>query len=260
MREKFLSLPSNTFFLMDFFERHFKKIVFAWLLWLFLMWLVPRIVVDGKYLLVDSFAVMFSYCTLFVLSITAFIITAFIEIISTKNYKLIRKLFFIVVVPVTLLATTGVYRSIMDEWGTKIPYYDSEKAKKNDVFYAQYDVSPMEVIVNDTTIIHFGEAVGQYYKEKNRFRLLDFPTYYKSDRKCIVLNCSVNNPSMLFTNYLWHCSDAYVIYGPKRYGKKGKPIVEIPLKENASDTILIALKHRESLELVDTIRLVKMKE
>ena len=71
---------------MDFFERHFKKIVFAWLLWLFLMWLVPRIVVDGKYLLVDSFAVMFSYCTLFVLSITAFIITAFIEIISTKNF------------------------------------------------------------------------------------------------------------------------------------------------------------------------------
>lgn len=70
----------------------------------------------------------------------------------------------------------------------------------------------------------------------------------------IVINCSCDDMSRSFYHKLvWGSNDAYYIEGPIRYGKKGRPMVEIPLKDSASDTILITVGSLHSLEIIDTI-------
>ena len=240
---------------MDFFERHYKKIAVGWLLLLFLFWLVPR-VVSVNHSMLDPGQAGFMYLILFGIAISAFALVAFIEIASSKNYKRVKKLFFVIVVPLMLLATVGIYRSLWDKVVPK-PFQDVEEAEHKGVFYAEYEVSPIVVTIDDTTAIQFGVAVGQFKREIDRFRLFDFPKYIKTDRKQIVLNCSVNNSSINQGDLFWHSNEAYYIWGPIRYGKNGKTFVEVPLKENASDTILITLKMHKTDELIDTIRLVK---
>ncbi len=97
---------------MDFFMRNFKKITIGWLLLVFVFWLVPRVCFYDESLLVDYAPVTFFYVALFVIAIISFIIIVLIEVISTKNYKWLGKLFVVLVVPVMLLAVTDVYRWI----------------------------------------------------------------------------------------------------------------------------------------------------
>lgn len=248
---------------MDFFERHYKKIAVGWLFLLFLFWLVPRVVGVNNHSL-DPGQAGLMYIILFGIAISAFALVAFIEIVSSKNYKRVKKLFFVIVVPLMLLAIVGVYRLLWD-WGVPIPFQNVEKAKNEGVFYAEYEVIPKEVCVDDKTIIRFEEAIGQYERDKDKSRFFDFPKYTILDRKCIVLNCSYNDSSLHYHELIWDSDDADYILGPIRYGKKGKPMVKIPLKKNASDTILITIGKLNSLDIIDsippdhldTIRLVK---
>lgn len=70
----------------------------------------------------------------------------------------------------------------------------------------------------------------------------------------MVINCSYDDVSHSFYHHLvWSSDDAYYIEGPIRYGKKGRPMVEISLKDSASDTILITVGGLHSLEIIDTI-------
>ena len=98
---------------MDFFERHYKKIAVGWLLLLFLLWLVPRGVGVRNHNLLDPGQAGFMYIILFGIAISAFALVAFIEIASSKNYKRVKKLFFVIVVPLkettsdTILITIG---------------------------------------------------------------------------------------------------------------------------------------------------------
>ena len=128
-------LPSKTFF-MDFFMRNFKKITIGWMLLLFVFWLVPRVCSFGDSLLVDYALVTIFYIALFVIAIISFSIIVLIEVISTKKYKWLGKLFVVLVVPVMLLAVTGLYRFWMDCWGDPMCFLDAQEAKQNGVFYA----------------------------------------------------------------------------------------------------------------------------
>ena len=249
-------MPSKTFF-MDFFMRNFKKITIGWMLLLFVFWLVPRVCSFGDSLLVDYALVTIFYIALFVIAIISFSIIVLIEVISTKKYKWLGKLFVVLVVPVMLLAVTGLYRFWMDCWGDPMCFLDAQEAKQNGVFYAEYNVSPSVVCINDTVDIHFGDAVGQYYREKDKSRFFDFPRYNKSDRRCIMLNCSVNNASLIYTDLFWHVNNEIYVNGPMSYGK-GKQFVKIPLERiSSSDTIYIGLRKCNTSEIIDTICLVK---
>lgn len=237
---------------MDFFERHYKKIAVGWLLLLFLFWLVPR-VVSVNHSMLDPGQAGFMYLILFGIAISAFALVAFIEIASSKNYKRVKKLFFVIVVPLMLLATVGIYRSLWDMVVPK-PFQDIEEAKHKGVFYAEYEVIPKEVCVDDKTIIRFEEAIGQYERDIDKSRFFDFPKYTISDRKCIVLNCSYNDSSLNYHELIWDSDDADYIFGPIRYGKKGRPMVKVPLKETTSDTILITIRKLDSSDVVNTIQ------
>ena len=242
---------------MDFFMRNFKKITIGWLLLVFVFWLVPRVCFYDESLLVDYAPVTFFYVALFVIAIISFIIIVLIEVISTKNYKWLGKLFVVLVVPVMLLAVTDVYRLLMD-WGNPMCFLDAQEAKQKGVLYAEYNVSPSVVFINDTVDIHFGDAVGQYCRENDKSRFFDFPKYNKSDRKCIVLNCSVNNASLIYANLSWHINNEIFVKGPISYGKTGKKFVKIPMERiSSSDTIYVVLENCETSEIIDTICLVK---
>ncbi len=240
---------------MNFFERHYKKIVVSWLLLLFLLWLLPRVVGVKNHNLLDPAQAGLLYLILFGIAVCVFALTAFVEIATTKNYKRLKRLFFVIIVPLMLLAVAGVYRTILDTFVVHIPFQSVDKAMKKGVFYAEYDVIPAAVSVNDTTMIRFEEAIGQYELNIDESRLFDFPKYIKSDRKYIVINCSCDDMSRRFYhNLVWSSDDAYYIEGPIRYGKKGKPMVEVSLMASASDTILITVGSLHSLEIIDTIQ------
>ena len=167
---------------MNFFERHYKKIAVGWWLLLFLLWLLPRVVGVKNHNLLDPAQAGLLYLILFGISVCAFALIAFVEIATTKNYKRLKRLFFVIIVPLMLLAVAGVYRTILDTFEVvPVPFQSVDKAKKKGVFYAEYDVIPAVVSVNDTTMIRFEEAIGQYklYIDKSRF--FDFPKYIKSD-------------------------------------------------------------------------------
>lgn len=239
---------------MNFFERHYKKIAVSWLLLLFLLWLLPRVVGVKNHNLLDPAQAGLLYLILFGIAVCVFALTAFVEIATTKNYKRLTRLFFVIIVPLMLLAAAGVYRTILDTFVVHIPFQSVDKAMKKGVFYAEYDVIPAAVSVNDTTMIRFEEAIGQYELNIDESRLFDFPKYIKSDRKYIVINCSCDDMSRNFYHHLvWNSDDAYYIEGPIRYGKKGKPMVEVSLMASASDTILITVGSLHSLEIIDTI-------
>ena len=157
---------------MNFFERHYKKIAVSWLLLLFLLWLLPRVVGVKNHNLLDPAQAGLLYLILFGIAVCVFALTAFVEIATTKNYKRLKRLFFVIIVPLMLLAAAGVYRNILDSFVTAhVPFQSVDKTKKKGVFYAEYDVIPTEVSVNDTTMIRFEEAIGQYmlYIDKSRF-------------------------------------------------------------------------------------------
>lgn len=240
---------------MNFFERHYKKIAVGWWLLLFLLWLLPRVVGVKKHNLLDPAQAGLLYLILFGIAVCVFALTAFVEIATTKNYKRLKRLFFVIIVPLMLLAAAGVYRNILDSFVTAhVPFQSVDKTKKKGVFYAEYDVIPTEVSVNDTTMIRFEEAIGQYMLYIDKSRFFDFPKYIKSDRKYVVINCSCDDMSRRFYhNLVWSSDDAYYIEGPIHYGKKGMPIIEIPLKDSASDTILVTVGGLHSLETIDTI-------
>ena len=240
---------------MNFFERHYKKIAVSWWLLLFLLWLLPRVVGVKKHNFLDPAQAGLLYLILFGIAVCAFALIAFVEIATTKNYKRLKRLFFVIIVPLMLLAAAGVYRTILDTFEVvPVPFQSVDKTKKKGVFYAEYDVIPTEVSVNDTTMIRFEEAIGQYQLDIDQSRLFDFPKYFKSDRKYIVINCSCDDMSRNFYhNLVWSSDDAYYVEGPIRYGKKGKPMVEVSLMASASDTILITVGSLHSLEIIDTI-------
>ena len=84
---------------MNFFERHYKKIVVSWLLLLFLLWLLPRVVGVKNHNLLDPAQAGLLYLILFGIAVCAFALIAFVEIATTKNYKKI-----VMVVTVDFLA------------------------------------------------------------------------------------------------------------------------------------------------------------
>lgn len=250
----FCNFATQNVEVMDFFERHYKKIAVGWLLLLFLLWLLPRVVGVKNHNFLDPAQAGLLYLILFGIAVCAFVLIAFVEVASSKNYKRLKRMFLVIVVPLMLLAAAGVYRNILDTFVVHIPFQSIDKAMKKGVFYAEYDVIPATVSVNDTTMIRFEEAIGQYKLYIDKSRLFDFPKYIKSDRKYIVINCSCDDMSRSFYHHLvWSSDDAYYIEGPIRYGKKGRPMVEISLKDSASDTILITVGSLHSLEIIDTI-------
>ena len=239
---------------MDFFDRHYKKIAVGWLLLLFLLWVLPRVVGVKNHNFLDPAQAGLLYLILFGIVVCAFALIAFVEIASSKNHKRLKRMFFVIVAPLMLLAAAGVYRNILDSFVVHVPFQSVDKAKKKGVFYAEYDVIPAVVSVNDTTMIRFEEAIGQYRLDIDKSRFFDLPKYVKSDRKYIVINCSCDDMSRSFYhNLVWSSNDAYYIEGPIRYGKKRMPMVEVSLMASTSDTILITVGSLHSLEIIDTI-------
>ena len=118
----FCNFATQNVEVMDFFERHYKKIAVGWLLLLFLLWLLPRVVGVKNHNFLDPAQAGLLYLILFGIAVCAFVLIAFVEVASSKNYKRLKRMFLVIVVPLMLLAAAGVYRNILDTFVVHIPF------------------------------------------------------------------------------------------------------------------------------------------